>query len=102
MSTIKKIIENFSKLHPDTYFVIPFPVKHFKYYEDGFFQNPNVIREPYVIPLAKKINNITFDGAFLQQTYRKILYKHNIQPNTRGDWSVKIYRQSFLFYGKCC
>ena len=71
---IKKVIENYNKLHPDTYFIIPFPVKHFKYYEDGFFQNPNVIREPYTIPLAKKINNITFDGAF----YNKLIEKYCI------------------------
>ena len=64
---IKKIIERFTQLYPDTYFIVPFPSRHFKYYEDGLFQNPNVVRVPYVIPLAKKINNITFDGAFFNR-----------------------------------
>ena len=71
---IKKIIERYSKLYPDTYWILPFPVKHFHYFEDGFFDNPNIIREPYVIPLAKKINNITFDGSF----YNKIIEKYCI------------------------
>jgi hypothetical protein len=64
---IKKIIERFTQLYPDTYFIVPFPARHFKYYEDGLFQNPNVVRVPYVVPLAKKINNITFDGAFFNR-----------------------------------
>lgn len=51
---IKKVIEHYTKLYPDTYFVIPFPIKHFDYYEDGFFDNPNIERVPYTIPLAKK------------------------------------------------
>ena len=47
---IKKIINRYSKLYPDTYFIIPFPVKHFYYTEDGFFDSKHVIRIPYQIP----------------------------------------------------
>jgi len=71
---IKKVVENYTKLYPDTYFIIPFPIKHFKYFEDGFFDNPKVERIPYKIPLAKKINNITFDGEW----YKDVIEKYNI------------------------
>lgn len=68
---IKKIINRYSKLYPDTYFIIPFPVKHFYYTEDGFFDSRHVIRIPYQIPLAKKINNISFDAQFYQDVIEK-------------------------------
>ena len=84
---IKKIIERYSKIYPDTYWIIPFPVKHFKYYDDGFFDNPNVIREPYTIPLAKKINNITFDGAFFNNIIEKYCINliYNQIPEVTGQ-----------------
>ena len=71
---IKKVLERFTQLYPNYYFIIPFPIKHFKYYEDGFFENPNIVRVPYKIPLSKKINNITFDGEW----YKDIVEKYNI------------------------
>ena len=71
---IKKVIEKYTEMYPNTYFIIPFPVKNFKYHEDGFFENMNVLRVPYIIPLSKKINNITFDGSF----YNNIVEKYGI------------------------
>ena len=68
---IKKVIERYTEMYPNTYFIIPFPVKNFKYHEDGFFENMNVLRVPYIIPLSKKINNITFDGAFFNNIVEK-------------------------------
>lgn len=84
---IKKVIEHYTKLYPDTYFVIPFPVKHFDYYEDGFFDNPNIERVPYTIPLAKKINNITFDGEWYKDTIEKysIATVYNQIPEVTGQ-----------------
>ncbi len=71
---IKKILEVFTQMFPEYYFVIPFPVKHFKYYEDGLFDNPNIERIPYQIPLAKKLNNITFNGEW----YKDVVEKYSI------------------------
>ena len=36
---IKKVIEKYTEMYPNTYFIIPFPVKNFKYHEGGFFEN---------------------------------------------------------------
>ena len=71
---IKKVLERFTELYPEYFFILPFPIKHFKYNEDGLFDNPNIIRVPYKIPLSKKINNITFDGEW----YKDVVEKYNI------------------------
>jgi glycosyltransferase involved in cell wall biosynthesis len=84
---IKKVLERYTQLYPDTYFIIPFPSKFFKYYEDGFFDNKNIIRVPYVVPLAKKVNNITFDGNFFKYIVERygISLIYNQIPEVTGQ-----------------
>ena len=62
---LSSVITKFNEKYPEYSFLMPFPAsKGFRYYDDGFFKLPNILRIPQNIPQGKKQNNIHFDMAY--------------------------------------
>ena len=69
---LSSVIRKFAEKYPKYKFLMPFPVSTgFKYYDDGFFKLPNILRIPQNIPQGKKQNNIHFDTFFIKKVYEE-------------------------------
>jgi len=67
---LSEVITKFNEKYPDYSFIMPFPASTgFRYYDDGFFKLPNILRIPLNIPQGKKQNNIHFDTFFIKKIY---------------------------------
>ena len=67
---LSSVITKFNEKYPEYSFLMPFPAsKGFRYYDDGFFKLPNILRIPHNIPQGKKQNNIHFDTFFIKKIY---------------------------------
>jgi len=67
---IKNVITEIIKKEPKWYFILLWPREGFKYYDDGFFNNPQVKRIPIDIPQRKMDSVVHFNILYWRKLFR--------------------------------
>ncbi len=71
---IKEAVRAIWREDPRVHFLLPWPTnKEWRYYRDGFFEDPRIRRLPLRYAEAKKYNNIAFDPTFFLKTFDRFV-----------------------------